>query len=425
MTEIRVLVVEDNPGDAALIRYSLAEPGPGKFSIAHAPSLADATAQMQADSFDVILLDLSLPDSYGLETVKKILENMPHKAAVVVLSGLDDEELALEAVKQGAQDYLVKGRSDGDVLRRAIRYAIERQRIEEAMRLAEAVFKNVDTGIFVTDPKGNIVRCNPAFTRITGYEDHEAIGRTAGILKSGVQDDAFYDEMWKKLNSLGHWEGEIWNRRKSGNIYPEWLRIDAVYDATGRMTNYVATFTDITFRKEIENQLRLQATHDTLTGLPNRYLFTDRLSHAIAQADRAAQKAALLFVDLDGFKEVNDRHGHAAGDQLLVEVAKRLQALVRASDTVARLAGDEFTLILSGVIKSHDARIVAEKVVETLSKPFLLKECQASISASVGIALYPDDASDSDKLLIAADAAMYSIKQKGKNGYGFFREPVN
>lgn len=425
MAEIRVLVVEDNPGDAALIRYSLAEPGPGKFSIAHAPTLADAVGQMQAGLFDVVLLDLSLPDSYGLETVKKILDAAPHKAAVVVLSGLDDEELALEAVKQGAQDYLVKGRSDGDVLRRAIRYAIERQRIEEAMRLAEAVFKNVDTGIFVTDPKGVIVRCNPAFTRITGYESHEAIGKSAEILKSGVQDQAFYDDMWKKLNGMGHWEGEIWNRRKTGNIYPEWLRIDAVNDAAGRLTNYVATFTDITFRKEIENQLRLQATHDTLTGLPNRYLFTDRLLHALAQADRAAQKAALLFVDLDGFKEVNDSFGHAAGDQLLVEVAQRLQALVRASDTVARLAGDEFTLILSGVIKSHDARIVAEKVVETLSHPFKLKDCEASISASVGIALYPDDATDSDKLLIAADAAMYSIKQKGKNGYGFYREPTN
>ncbi|MBF0267400.1 MAG: diguanylate cyclase [Alphaproteobacteria bacterium] len=423
MGEIRVLVVEDNPGDAALIRYSLAESGPGKFDIAHAPSLAEAVELLAEVSPDVILLDLSLPDSFGLETVKKILESAPPKAAVVVLSGLDDEELALEAVKQGAQDYLVKGRSDGDVLRRAIRYAIERQRIEEAMRLAEAVFKNVDTGIFVTDSNGVIVRINPAFTRITGYENDEIIGQTSGILKSGVQDDNFYDEMWDRLRSVGHWEGEIWNRRKTGNIYPEWLRIDAVQDAAGRLTNYVATFTDITFRKEIENQLRLQATHDTLTGLPNRYLFTDRLLHALAQADRATQKAALLFVDLDGFKEVNDCYGHAAGDQLLIEAAQRLQALVRASDTVARLAGDEFTLILSGVIKSQDARIVAEKVVETLSKPFKLKECEASVSASVGIALYPDDATDSDKLLIAADAAMYAIKQKGKNGYGFYKTP--
>lgn len=423
MSEIRVLVVEDNPGDAALIRYSLAEPGQGKFAIAHAPSLKETIEHLTSAVFDVILLDLSLPDSYGLETVKKVLEVAPPKAAVVVLSGLDDEELALEAVKQGAQDYLVKGRSDGDVLRRAIRYAIERQRIEEAMRLAEAVFKNVDTGIFVTDPEGTIIRINPAFTRITGFEATDVIGQTAGILKSGVQDDAFYDEMWKKLNAVGHWEGEIWNRRKTGNIYPEWLRIDAVNDSAARLTNYVATFTDITFRKEIENQLRLQATHDTLTGLPNRYLFTDRLAHALAQADRAAQKAALLFVDLDGFKEVNDRHGHAAGDQLLIEVAQRLQALVRATDTVARLAGDEFTLILSGVIKSQDARTVAEKVVESLSQTFVLKTCEAHVSASVGIALYPDDATDSDKLLIAADAAMYAIKQKGKNGYGFFRTP--
>ncbi|MBF0166516.1 MAG: diguanylate cyclase [Alphaproteobacteria bacterium] len=423
MGEIRVLVVEDNPGDAALIRYSLAEPGQGRFTIAHASSLKEAVQHLAAQHFDVILLDLSLPDSFGLETVKKILESAPPKAAVVVLSGLDDEELALEAVKQGAQDYLVKGRSDGDVLRRAIRYAIERQRIEEAMRLAEAVFKNVDTGIFVTDAEGAIVRTNPAFTRITGYESEDVIGKTADLLKSGVQEDSFYEEMWEKLRSLGHWEGEIWNRRKSGNIYPEWLRIDAVLDSAGRLTNYVATFTDITFRKEIENQLRLQATHDTLTGLPNRYLFTDRLLHALAQADRSTQKAALLFVDLDGFKEVNDSYGHMAGDQLLIEVATRLQALVRATDTVARLAGDEFTLILSGVIKWQDASTVAEKVVETLSQPFLLKEGQASISASVGIALYPDDATDSDKLLIAADAAMYAIKQKGKNGFGFYRQP--
>ncbi len=420
MSAIAVLVVEDNPGDAALIRYTLADQAAGGFKITNAASLGDAAARLGEAEFDVILLDLSLPDSRGIDTVLNIRRAAP-ETAVVVLTGLDDEDLALEAVKCGAQDYLVKGRGEGDALRRAIRYAIERQKIESDMRLAEAVFNNSDTGIAVTDSKGLIVRANPAFTRITGYEGAEVLGKSMGMLRSGIHDEEFYQDMWKALGETGHWEGEIWNRRKTGEIFPEWLRIDAVKDKAGGVRNFVAIFTDITFRKAIEDQLRLQATHDTLTGLPNRYLFTDRLLQSLALSDRTGQMTALLFIDLDGFKGVNDLYGHAAGDQLLNIVADRLRVLVRASDTVARLAGDEFTVVLSGLVKKSDAATVAEKIVEALSLPYNLPGGEAHISASVGIAFYPDDAADYDKLIIAADAAMYGIKQHNKNGYGFFR----
>ncbi len=421
MSVIAVLVVEDNPGDAALIRFTLNEPEAGNFKITHSTTLADAVQRLGQASFDVILLDLSLPDSRGLDTVLSIRRAAP-ETAVVVLSGLDDEDLALEAVKCGAQDYLVKGKGEGESLRRAIRYAIERQKIEADMRLAEAVFNNSDTGIAVTDPSGLIVRANPAFTRITGYDSDEVQGCSMGILRSGIHDEDFYKGMWQALKESGHWEGEIWNRRKTGEIFPEWLRIDAVKDRAGGVRNYVAIFTDITFRKAIEDQLRLQATHDTLTGLPNRYLFTDRLLQSIALSERSGQRTALLFIDLDGFKNVNDRFGHAAGDQLLNIVADRLRELVRASDTVARLAGDEFTIVLSGLNKKSDAATVAEKIVEALSEPYKLEAGDANISASVGIAFYPDDAADHDKLIIAADAAMYAIKQHNKNGYGFFSQ---
>ncbi|MBI4969014.1 MAG: diguanylate cyclase [Rhodospirillales bacterium] len=415
-------MVEDNPGDVTLIRHALRESGPGVFDLTIAENMGAAQAQLSEKAFDVVLLDLSLPDSMGLDTVSGIRQ-AHGTVAIVVLSGLDDEELAVQAVKSGAQDYLVKGRSDSESLRRAIRYAIERQRIEQAMRLAEAVFNNSETGIIVTDLRGVIVRANPAFSRITGYDARDIVGQPVSILKSGVQDAQFYAEMWRGLNENGHWEGEIWNRRKSGEVYPEWLRIDAVPDSGGRPMHYVAIFSDITFRKEIEDQLRLQATHDTLTGLPNRYLFTDRLKQSLAQAQRSNTRVALLFVDLDGFKNVNDQYGHSAGDQLLMEVAERLRQLVRASDTVARLAGDEFTVILPGLVRKSDASTVAGKIVESLSLPYALDAGPARVSASVGIAFFPDDAQDIDKLIIAADSAMYRVKQGSKNSFAYF-EPA-
>ncbi len=424
MSVISILVVEDNPGDAQLIRYSLEEVGRGEIRIRFASTLADAKLKLLAERFDAVLLDLSLPDSVGINTVNEAIATRDD-VPVIVLSGLSDEDVAVQAVQAGAQDYLVKGYGDGPLIRRAILYAIERHKSEQDMRLAETVFTTADSAIMVTDSKGRIVRINGAFTSITGFDAEDVAKQTAAMLRCDVHDDEFYAEVETAIAASDHWEGEAWSRRKNGEVYPLWLRVNAVRNKANKVTHRVYIFTDITYRKQMENQLVHQATHDTLTGLPNRHLFTDRLTQALAMASRKSQGVALLFLDLDGFKAVNDRLGHAAGDQLLIMVAQRLRHAVRASDTVARLAGDEFTVILSDIECADGEEMVdaiaavAEKLVAVTGQPYHLDLGEAHVSASIGIAIFPSDAQDVDRLIIAADVAMYAAKRGGKNTYRF------
>lgn len=424
MSVISILVVEDNPGDAQLIRYSLEEVGRGEVRIRFASTLAEAKDKLIAERFDAVLLDLSLPDSVGINTVNEVIA-IRDDVPVIVLSGLSDEDVAIQAVQAGAQDYLVKGYGDGTLIRRAILYAIERHKSEQDMRLAETVFIAADSAIMVTNAKEQIVRINGAFTGITGFDSDDVDKQTSALLKCDVHDDEFYTEIESALAACDHWEGEAWSRRKNGEVYPLWLRVNAVRNKAKNVTNRVYIFTDITYRKQMENQLVHQATHDTLTGLPNRHLFNDRLAQALAVANRKSQGVALLFLDLDGFKAVNDQLGHSAGDQLLVDVAQRLRHAVRASDTVARLAGDEFTVILSDIECAAGQNIVdaiasvAEKLVATIGLPYLLEQGEAHVSASIGIAMFPGDAQDVDRLIIASDVAMYAAKRGGKNTYRF------
>jgi diguanylate cyclase (GGDEF)-like protein/PAS domain S-box-containing protein len=300
----------------------------------------------------------------------------------------------------------------------------ERHRIEEQRRLALRVFQSSHDGIMVTDPAGTILDVNQAFCALTGYSRDEAIGQSSRLLDSGHHDKAFFEQMFDTIAREDHWLGEIWNRTKAGAISVVLMTISAVRDAAGELTHYVGVFTDITQKKESERRLEHLAHHDALTDLPNRSLFRDRLRQAIRKAERDEQALALLFIDLDRFKEVNDTLGHVTGDQLLVEAARRITACVRNSDTVARLGGDEFTVVLQGVDDRDAATGVARDVIEALAAPFKLDQATVSLSASIGIALCPDDAEDPDALTDAADQAMYDAKAMGRNRYSFYTAPA-
>jgi diguanylate cyclase (GGDEF)-like protein/PAS domain S-box-containing protein len=295
---------------------------------------------------------------------------------------------------------------------------------EEKLRLAASVFANAHEGIMITDVNGQIVEVNPTFTELTGFSRDEAIGRNADLLNSGHHDKAFYREMWRAIYQEGHWRGEVWNRKKSGEIFVELLTISAVRDAAQTTSHYVAIFSDITLIKEHQQRLEHLAHFDALTQLPNRMLLADRLQLAMAHADRNRRLLAVCYLDLDGFKPVNDTHGHAAGDRLLIEVAQRLKACVRGDDTVARLGGDEFVLLLSGLIDVHECDQALKRVSAGLTQPFHIAGHEVRISASIGVTLYPQDGSDADTLLRHADQAMYVAKQAGRNRHHLF-DPEN
>jgi diguanylate cyclase (GGDEF)-like protein/PAS domain S-box-containing protein len=258
---------------------------------------------------------------------------------------------------------------------------------------------------------------------LTGYSREEAVGQSSRLLDSGHHEESFFEQMFDTIAREDHWLGEIWNRTKAGAISVVLMTISAVRDAAGELTHYVGVFTDITQKKESERRLEHLAHHDALTDLPNRSLFRDRLRQAIRKADRDGQALAVLFIDLDRFKEVNDTLGHVAGDRLLVEAARRITACVRNSDTVARLGGDEFTVVLQGVEDGDAAAGIAREVIDALAAPYDLGQTSVSLSASIGIALCPDDTEDPDALTDAADQAMYDAKALGRNRYSFHTRP--
>ena len=291
---------------------------------------------------------------------------------------------------------------------------------EEKLRQTAKVFESTMEGIVITNPDGDIVAVNPAFTDITGYSEAEALGKNPRIRQSGRHDRSFYQAMWASLLETGSWRGEIWNRRKTGETYPEWLTINTVRDESGKIANYVAVFTDISQMKRSEVELNHLAHHDPLTELPNRLLLDARLEYAIQHAHREGTSLAVLFLDLDRFKTVNDSLGHPAGDQLLRSVAALLSACVRGEDTVARLGGDEFVIVLEGVGDASDASAMAKKILNALSQRYDLNGQDVFIGASIGISTYPADGRDGTTLLKNADAAMYLAKEEGRNTFRFY-----
>ncbi|HEX5338757.1 MAG TPA: diguanylate cyclase [Gallionella sp.] len=292
---------------------------------------------------------------------------------------------------------------------------------DEMLRLSSTVFNTVDEAILVSDADNRIITVNPAFTRVTGYQPEDVIGENPHILSSGKHGAEFYRELWLQLTSNGSWSGEVWNRRKNGELYVEWTSIKQVRDQHGKLTHYVAAFSDITERKANEASIRHQAQYDALTDLPNRVLLFDRLRQALAQAKRDRTRLALMYLDLDKFKPINDNQGHAIGDQLLQEVARRMHGCVRAVDTVARIGGDEFVVLLPIIENEQDALRVAEKIRAVLNQAFEIAGQSLHISSSTGIAIYPEHGTTENELTGNADIAMYHAKESGRDNVKLFQ----
>lgn len=554
-----ILYIEDDLGLAELVRIKLKREG---YHVAHAETGRQAMMLMRDQDFDVVLIDFYLPDMNGLE-ILTVIQALGRKATCIMISGVDDMQVMVSAIKQGAEDFVLKDsegaylellpttlgkvllkqrliaekeaaelekskseafyrsliehthivaweylpnagrfsyvsaqaekltghsleewtsegfwqaslypddyakivafcssrapsqekqglefrllKKDGSevwlrqivsvveagaehccVLRGFLIDITESKHAMEKQRLAELVFDTINEGIMITDANNRIEVVNPAFTEITGYSFDEVRGQNPSVLSSGLQDADFYAALWQSLNDHGHWEGEVWNRHKNGEMYAESTSISYVYDEIGKIKRHIAVFGDVTEKKQAEEKIHYQANYDSLTGLPNRQLFQDRLRSAIASAKRNGAQLALLFIDLDRFKEVNDSAGHAAGDKLLIQVAKRLKECIRESDTLARLGGDEFTVILNNLSKNHDVEEISRTMLELLERPFCLGGgIDAVISASIGIALYPTDGADDGTLVKNADAAMYRVKETGRNGFEFFAAEMN
>lgn len=536
-----VLLIEDDPSDT-IVFQSLLEDSPETFELAQVARISEAHAYAVA-GIELVVTDLSLPDSTGLDTVQQVLALFPN-TAVVVMTGHADSGIGVHAVQLGCQDYLVKGSCDAHGLARTLRYAIERKasqvalreseerfrrlvemspdaillitragidfanpaanhllaatrpgelagveagflgdrdprvgelidavldgrrdggrltdtevpaphqsglpaeisaayipyhrgravqliirdisdrrKAEREQRLASALFQTTAEAMMVTDAARRIMAINPAFSAVTGYGPDDVLGHSSDLLASGRHGADFYAAMQAALNRDGHWRGEVWNRRQDGTLYIQRQTISRVDDDQDGGASYVSVFSDITAEKRAEDALIHAANHDALTGLPNRPLLEDRLAQALSQAERNASHLALMFLDLDGFKPVNDTYGHIIGDQLLQSVAGRLLDSVRGSDTVARIGGDEFVVLGLNIQGRQIAADVATKILDSLRAPFLLSnDAVARISASIGIALFPDNGDHASKLLAAADRAMYQAKHRGKGQFAF------
>jgi diguanylate cyclase (GGDEF)-like protein/PAS domain S-box-containing protein len=350
-----------------------------------------------------------------LESLKNTGRYGPYTKEYIHKDGhLVDVELNGQILEKDGESYIWSSVED----------ITERKQTEVELRRAATVFNNTDEAIIVTDAEQNIIAVNNAFTEITGYQEDEVQGSNPRLQQSGRHDSSFYEKLWNVIQNKGQWRGEIWNRRKSGEIYPAWENINAVKDNQGRIINYVSVFSDISSIKETEERLAHIAHHDALTGLPNRLLFSANLEQAMEHAHRHDHMLAVLFLDLDRFKVINDTLGHAQGDKLLQTVASRVKDCVRAEDTVARLGGDEFTVILYEITHAQDAANIAEKIIDMVSQTIVIDGHDLLISTSIGISLYPNDATNCNDLIKAADAAMYHAKERGRKNFQFYTQEL-
>ncbi len=331
------------------------------------------------------------------------------------LEALREKCAALEKRKtepRGAAKAPAKGKKSSSALLDAVTAG---KHVEERLRVLSQAVEQSPATIIITARDGAIEYVNQKFTELTGYEVEEVLGKNPRILKSGEHPPRFYEEMWDTILSGKEWRGEVCNKKKDGEIYWDQTSISRVVDENGETSHFIAVKEDITERKRLDERIRHMALHDNLTGLPNRRLFRDRLNQGIAWARRNNKTFALLYIDLDGFKPVNDTLGHEAGDEVLKKVAERLRACMRESDTASRVGGDEFVVILQDIGEGRDAEMVAQKIITRFSEPFVVSDHKVVVGASIGISVYPADGAENDVLVKKADAAMYKAKKSGGN----------
>lgn len=293
--------------------------------------------------------------------------------------------------------------------------------------LIERIFENISEGVMITNKDKVIMSVNPAFEFVTGYSADEVVGQNPAILQSGVHDSTFYIDMWKSIYEKGIWQGEIWNRRKTGDLYPEWLTIFPVKDDNGNITNFCGIFTDLSERKIVEDELEKRALTDSLTDVCNRFAFIERMNTLIESSTSLQHNLqhAVFFLDLDRFKQVNDTLGHTTGDLLLIEVARRIQSLIKNKDILARYGGDEFVITLTNIVHPREAAKFAEQVIRAIEEPVIIHDQEIFVSTSMGISIYPTDGVTTEELVNRADKAMYYSKQNGRNGYSFYFDELN
>jgi diguanylate cyclase (GGDEF)-like protein/PAS domain S-box-containing protein len=428
-----LLLVEDNPGDARLFREMFKEHGSQSAKLTHMECMSAAEDYLGKHIVDLILLDLGLPDAQGLAAVRRAHAAAP-RVALVVLSGMDDESLAAQALQEGAQDYLVKGQIEPHMLLRALRYAVERKIMEEALfaerERAEVTLNSIGDAVISTDVTGHITFLNLTAEQMTGWTLFEVVGKPISeVLEilDATSREAIPNPMVTELGreQAMHLPPNCVLIRRDGLEIPIEDSVAPINDHSGQAIGAVIVFRDVSAARAMALEIIHSAEHDYLTGLPNRLLFNDRVSQAITFAQRHNKKVAVLFLDLDGFKHINDSLGHPIGDKLLQSVAKRLVNCVRSADTVSRQGGDEFVVLLSEVERAEDAAITARRMLQVVADAHPIDHHDLHITTSIGLSVFPEDGLDSVTLIKNADTAMYQAKENGRQSYQFFKPAMN
>jgi diguanylate cyclase (GGDEF)-like protein/PAS domain S-box-containing protein len=428
-----LLLVEDNPGDARLLREMLNEQGSQHTELTHVQYMREAEKHLAEHTVDLILLDLGLPDTHGLAAVRRAHTVAP-RVPLVVLTGMDDEVLASQALQEGAQDYLIKGQIDARGLLRSLRYSVERKAMEEALfaekERAQVTLNCIGDAVACTDSLGKVTFLNLVAEKMTGWSLREAAGLPLGevfrVLDAASREAAPSPmETAVGQEGTGHRPPNCVLVRRDGFEIPIEDSISPIHDREGNATGAVIVFRDVSAARAMADQITHSAEHDFLTGLPNRMLLNDRVNQAIAMAPRHHKRVAVLFLDLDGFKHINDSLGHPTGDKLLQSIAKRLVECVRASDTVSRQGGDEFVVLLSEVERSEDTAITARRMLQAVAEAHSIDHHDLHVTTSIGVSVFPDDGLDAETLIKNADTAMYQAKENGRQSYKFFKPAMN
>jgi diguanylate cyclase (GGDEF)-like protein/PAS domain S-box-containing protein len=428
-----LLLVEDNQGDARLLQEMLNERSLNGTEVSHVTTMSDAESHLGRHVVDIIVLDLGLPDSQGVEAIRRAHAAAP-RVPLVVLTGLDDESLAAQALQEGAQDYLLKGQIDARGLLRSLRYAMERKIMEEALfaekERAQVTLNCIGDAVVCTDISGDITFLNPMAETMTGWPFTEAVGRPiTEVFRTLNATSTEPTETTAELAILQirsvHLPPSSTLIRRDGLEIPIEDSIAAIHDRQGQAIGAVIVFRDVSVARAMAQQITHSAEHDFLTGLPNRMLLNDRIGQAIASARRHTRHVAALFLDLDGFKHVNDSLGHPIGDKLLQSVATRLVASVRSADTVSRQGGDEFVVLLPDLQQPEDAAVMAGRILRDVAEPHLVDQHELHVTTSIGVSVFPDDGADAETLIKNADTAMYQAKENGRQSFQFFKPAMN
>ncbi len=428
-----LLLVEDNHGDARLLQEMLQEHSAGDHAISHVTTMSDAEVHLQDNIVDIIVLDLGLPDADGLEALRRTHKAAP-RVPLVVLTGMDDETFASQALQEGAQDYLLKGEIEPRGLLRSLRYAIERKHMEEALfaekERAQVTLNSIGDAVVCTDNLGDITFLNPVAEKMTGWSLLEAAGRPmAEVFRTLDTTRSEPAEITAKFAILQiravHLPPSCVLIRRDGLQIPIEDSIAAIHDREGRSIGAVIVFRDVSVANAMAQQITHSAQHDYLTGLPNRMLLNDRISQAIAWARRHGKQVAVLFLDLDGFKHINDSLGHPIGDKLLQSITRRLVDCVRGADTVSRQGGDEFVVLLSDLSQPEEAAIMAGRMLRAVAEAHPIDAHELHVTTSIGVSIFPDDGANAETLIKNADTAMYQAKENGRQSFQFFKPAMN